>query len=189
LLLLLGKYQVMTAVRQSLSPKRSKSSKNSSSHSANSKWRSHSSSDSSKQFSSKSKQDAAKQLSFTKGNNSLINLKILRLIQQSSSLIAFVLVIATLIIYACSFYLPQQWSKEYKQLKILQRQERELIRVNESLKKQLAQQAENPDAGLENFDPTSAIFISPAQSSSTKTTINHKNTESQRIFDRVPVGY
>lgn len=115
------------------------------------------------------------------------NLKVLRLFQQSSSVLTFSLVIATLIVYVWSFYLPQQWSKQYKQLTILQRQERELTRVNESLKKQLAQQAQLPDAGLESFDPTKAIFIEPAQNSSNKATKD--NSDSNQLFDRVPLGY
>jgi hypothetical protein len=115
------------------------------------------------------------------------NLKVLRLFQQSSCVLAFSLVIATSIVYVSSFYLPQKWSKQYKQLTILQRQERELTRVNESLKKQLAQQAQSPDAGLESFDPTKAIFIEPAENSVNTATKDKSN--SNTLFDRVPLGY
>jgi hypothetical protein len=117
----------------------------------------------------------------------LKNLKILRLFQQSSSLLSFSLVVITLIVYVSSFYLPQKWSKQYKQLTVLQRQERELTRVNESLKKQLAQQAQQPDAGLENFDPTKAIFLEPAENVSKKTDKDKSN--SNTLFKHVPLGY
>jgi membrane protein insertase Oxa1/YidC/SpoIIIJ len=180
----------MTAVRESLSPKRHKSQdKNSSSRSLNNTNNSSQSSERkvSGQSRSQLKQKSSVSVSSISNKKFLTNLKVLRFFQQSSSVLAFSLVIVTLLVYVSSFYLPQKWSKQYKQLTILQRQERELTRVNESLKKQLAQQAQRPDSGLESFDPTKAIFIEPAKNSSNKATKDKSN--SNTLFDRVPLGY
>jgi hypothetical protein len=138
---------------------------------------------------SKKKSRLCHQISFSKNNKLLINLKVLKLVQKSSSSIAFLLVTTTLYFYVCSFCLPQLWSKQYKKLETLQRHERQLTIINESLKKQLAQQAENPDAGLENFDPTTAIFMPPAKASANKNQSQNTQTEFSKLLDRLPLGY
>jgi hypothetical protein len=178
----------MSPARQSLSPKPNKSQdKNSLSRSCNN----HSSKSSEREILGRSrsqqKRTSGIPQSLIKNKKFLKNLKVLRLFQQSSSVLSFSLVIITLIVYVSSFYLPQKWSKQYKQLTVLQRQERELTRVNESLKKQLAQQAQRPDAGLESFDPTKAIFLEPAENVSKKT--NKDKSNSNTLFERVPLGY
>lgn len=79
-------------------------------------------------------------------------------LQQASSVITLCLVMATLGIYAWTVYVPRLWSKEYRNLETLQRHERHLTATNESLKNQLAKQAEEPKAGLTNPKPEQAIF-------------------------------
>jgi membrane protein insertase Oxa1/YidC/SpoIIIJ len=179
----------MTAARQSLSSKRNKSKSTEKSPHLNNKNNSIESSEREvlSQSQSRSEEKSGAPRSLISNKNFFKNLKVLRLFQQSSSVLTFSFVIVTLIVYVSSFYLPQKWSKQYKQLTVLQRQERELTRVNESLKKQLAQQAQRPDAGLESFDPTKAIFIEPAQNSANKG--NKDNSDSNQLFERVPLGY
>jgi hypothetical protein len=83
-------------------------------------------------------------------------------LQQGSSVVTLGLISATLTLYAFTVYAPRLWSQEYDQLQKLQREERELTATNETLKNQIAQQAQRPDTGLVPSKPSSAIFLSPA---------------------------
>jgi hypothetical protein len=82
--------------------------------------------------------------------------------QLGSKLATFVLIAATLAIYAGTVYTQQMWSRQYRKLENLQRQERQMTAANEVLKNQLAQQAENPDTGLVAPTPDNRIFLQPA---------------------------
>lgn len=181
----------MTAARESLNPKSHDSQKSvNPSHVTNNNLpKKREKRELVKPASIKRKNQNLLKLTFPKGNKLPVNLKILWLFQQSSSLVAFLLVSSTLYLYIWSFCLPQNWSKQYKTLEKLQRHERELTIINESLKKQLAQQAENPDAGLENFDPTTAIFMPPAKTSVNNTSALKTQSEFSKLLDRIPLGY
>lgn len=89
-------------------------------------------------------------------------LQFLLFLQKGFSVITFCLVGSTLGLYAWTVYFPKLWSNEYKKLETLQRYERHLIATNESLKNQLAQQAEKPEMGLSNPNPAQSIFLKPA---------------------------
>ncbi len=69
--------------------------------------------------------------------------------------------IATLGLYGLTVKSQQAWSKTYNRLELLQRNERDLLAVNEALKHQLAQQAENPRNGLVPQNTNSTIFLPP----------------------------
>lgn len=88
-------------------------------------------------------------------------LQFLLFIQKGFSIITFCLVGTTLGMYAWTVYFPKLWSNEYKKLETLQRYERHITATNESLKNQLAQQAEKPETGLSNPSPTQSIFLNP----------------------------
>ncbi|PSB23567.1 hypothetical protein [Stenomitos frigidus] len=89
-------------------------------------------------------------------------LRLLIQAQRGSLVIAFILVTATLIVYGSTVYTQQLWSKEYRKLKTLQRNEREMIATNEGLKNQLALQADQPGSGLVPQTPDNTIFLQPA---------------------------
>ncbi len=89
-------------------------------------------------------------------------LRLLIQAQRGSLIVAFILVTATLVVYGSTVYTQQLWSKEYRKLKTLTRNEREMIATNESLKNQLALQAERPGSGLVAQTPDSTIFLQPA---------------------------
>ena len=82
--------------------------------------------------------------------------------QRGSLVIAFILITATLIVYGSTVYTQQLWSKEYRKLKTLQRNEREMIATNEGLKNQLALQADQPGSGLIPQTSENTIFLQPA---------------------------
>ena len=87
-----------------------------------------------------------------------------------STLVTFLLVTTTLTIYSWTVYTQQQWTRDYRKLEDLQRQERQLTTANEVMKNQLAQQAEKPATGLVPPTQTNAIFLPPAQERKASTT-------------------
>jgi len=83
-------------------------------------------------------------------------------LQQGSTLVTILLVVAGLGVYGWTVYTQQRWSDAYRQLERLQKRERQFLTTNEVLKSQLAEQAESPGVGLVPPDPNSTIFLSPA---------------------------
>lgn len=89
-------------------------------------------------------------------------LTVLIKLQQTSSIVTLLLVIAILSVYGWTVYTQQRWGRQYDELEALKKQERQIITANEALKNQMAEQAENPTAGLLLPDPSNAIFLTPA---------------------------
>jgi hypothetical protein len=110
-------------------------------------------------------------------------------LQKISSGIAFCLVVSALGVYAWSVCIPRLWSQESRKLETLQRHERHLTAMSESLKNQLAQQAERPETGLAKLNPAQVIFLSPSSelplSQPQKTTA----AENQPIVGNAPLAY
>lgn len=114
-------------------------------------------------------------------------LRLLIQAQRGSLIIAFVLVTATLFVYSSTVYTQQLWSKEYRKLKTLTRNEREMIATSESLKHQLALQAGQPGSGLVPQTPDSTIFLQPAlQRSAPSPSTNLPQAEA---VPKTPLGY
>lgn len=80
-------------------------------------------------------------------------------VQKVTSAVTLSLLGATLGIYAWTVYIPKVWDKEYGKLETLQRHERHLLATNETLKHQLAEQAERPETGFGNPRPFQTIFL------------------------------
>lgn len=89
-------------------------------------------------------------------------LSFLLLLQRGSSVFSFLTIGSALALYGWTVYTPQVWNQEYKKLANLQRQERYLTVINETLKNNLAQQAEIPETGFVDPQPDQVIFIPPA---------------------------
>lgn len=83
-------------------------------------------------------------------------------LQQGTGVTTLMVVAGVLVTYGWTVYVQQQWGKEFDKLESLKKQERQLVSANEVLKNQMAQQAENPTAGLLLPDPSNAIFLTPA---------------------------
>lgn len=92
------------------------------------------------------------------------SLQVLLGFQQTTSLITLGVVTVVLGIYGWTVYTPLLWSQEYKQLKALQKTERQLIANTEAIKHQLAQEADRPSSGLVNPSPNQNIFLPTKQS-------------------------
>lgn len=107
-------------------------------------------------------------------------------LQQTSSVVAFSLAASVLAVYGWTVYIQQHWSQSYAKLEALQKQERQLVSANEVLKNQMAEQAENPTAGLLLPDPSNAIFLTPAPQ---RPAVTPKPIASPEGSPTKPLGY
>lgn len=90
------------------------------------------------------------------------NLKILSLLQKGSFGLAIASMTASIGLYISTVHIPRLWSQEYQHLENLQRQERQLVVINETIKYQIAHEA-SQDSRLAISKPESAVFINPSK--------------------------
>ncbi len=90
-------------------------------------------------------------------------LKLLMKIQQGSFGLALASMASSVGLYLATVSIPQVWSQEYQYLETLQRQERQLTEINETLKYQMARQAEQKNSGITTLEEDSAVFVTPAE--------------------------
>jgi hypothetical protein len=108
-------------------------------------------------------------------------------LQRYTSVLSFLLVVAALIAYGWTVYSQQLWSRSYRKLQELQRNERQLTITNNALKSKIAAEAENKSTGLVSPSPASQIFLPAAPDSkpdTPSTVINTPGTENS-----IPIGY
>ncbi len=87
-------------------------------------------------------------------------LKGLFLLKTSTSIFCLLMITTMFVLYGVTVYAPQLWTTEYKKLKNLQKDERQITSTNEIIKDQLAEQAGKYGTGLVNPDPTKpAVFL------------------------------
>ncbi|BAY09510.1 hypothetical protein [Calothrix sp. NIES-2098] len=86
-----------------------------------------------------------------------------------SSVVTFLLVTATLVVYGWTVYSQEIWSQGYRRLQSLQRHERQLTTTNATLTNKMAEEAEQPTAGLVLPTPDRTIFLPPASYSPNST--------------------
>jgi len=96
----------------------------------------------------------------------------------------FVLLGGMLLVYGATVYTQQKWSQEYRKLENLQRHERQLITTNESLKNQMATEAETPATGLVPPNPTEAIILQPTTQKATSPQV-----KPAKLKIEIPLGY
>ncbi len=110
-------------------------------------------------------------------------------LNRQSSILAFLVVAATLIVYGWTVYSQELWSQSYRRLQSLQRQERQLITTNAALTSKMADDAELPAAGLLPPSTVGTIFLSPASESSKD--IIHNGTHNLPVHQEntYPLGY
>lgn len=116
-------------------------------------------------------------------------LRFLLFIQHASSIITIALVMSTLAIYSGVVYSQQQWSLHYEKLTKLQRAQRDLTATNETLKNQLAEQAEQPNNGFIAPNPDQTIVLpSPSPKKSRN---NRPQTKRNETLPKAnpPLGY
>lgn len=82
--------------------------------------------------------------------------------QRGSAILGFLLAAGLLSVYTWTVYTQQLWTREYRKLESLQRQERQMTAANEVLKNSLADSAQRPESGLLPTSIGNSIFITPA---------------------------
>ncbi|MEH2413247.1 hypothetical protein [Nostoc sp.] len=127
----------------------------------------------------------------TMPNSGATPLWLLRLytFHRYSTILAFLLVASTLAVYGWTVYSQELWSQSYRRLQSLQRHERLLMTTNATLTNKMAQEAEQPTAGLVSPNPQGMIFLPPASHSSKPASSNttpNSQTQQQTLS---PLGY
>jgi hypothetical protein len=92
----------------------------------------------------------------------------LQSVYRYSSAAAFLVVAATLVVYGWTVYSQELWGQTYRTLQSLQRNERQLITTNATLTSKMAEEAEQPAAGLVSPNPGGTIFLPPVTSKQPK---------------------
>lgn len=108
-----------------------------------------------------------------------------------SSVVTFLLVVATLCVYGGTVYSQKLWSQGYNRLQDLHLHERQLTTTNATLKNQMAEEAEQETGGLVSSTPARTIFLpitSPSYSSDTIPLSTQPNLETG-INTPSPLGY
>ncbi|MEH2183474.1 hypothetical protein [Nostoc sp.] len=106
-----------------------------------------------------------------------------------TSVLAFLLVASTLAVYAWTVYSQELWGQSYRRLQSLQHRERLLTTTNATLKNKMANEAEQPTAGLVSPTPERMIFLPPASGSpkpALPNTTPNSETQPQTLS---PLGY
>lgn len=116
-------------------------------------------------------------------------LQSLLIIQQSSGAIAFVTIVIMFTLYASIVYTQQMWSKEYRKLKSLQRQERILVQTNETIKNDLADLAKKSSTGLVPLDSQKSVFLTPTPIKSTQRSQKRRQEKEIQPLKNIPLGY
>ncbi|WP_414545412.1 hypothetical protein [Nostoc sp. CCY0012] len=107
-----------------------------------------------------------------------------------SSIVAFLLVSATLVVYGLTVYSQDSWGQGYRKLQNFQLYERQLTTTNASLKNQMAEEAEKQTSGLVSPTPARTLFLptSPPSASSLPTPDTMPNLATPQQTSS-PLGY
>ena len=96
---------------------------------------------------------------FPKSRQFPVYLKILLLLQKGFLGVAGLSIVTGIILYLSTVSFPQKWSKEYRNLETLQRQERQLTTIGESLKYKISQQAQQFQ--MSPITSSNTVFLKP----------------------------
>ncbi|VEP11267.1 conserved hypothetical protein [Hyella patelloides LEGE 07179] len=132
-----------------------------------------------------SKKTSSKTTKLSRKKHSSAALQLLTLLQQGSSYLAAVMMLASIGLYLATVRIPQLWSQEYKTLEALQRQERNLVAIDEALKYEIAQQAEQPELDMSGIAPENTMFLQPNHVEPQETAIADNNS----FWQSIPLGY
>ncbi len=121
---------------------------------------------------------------FPKAGQFPVYLKILLFLQKASLGVAGFSIVTGILVYLSTVSIPQQWSREYRNLETLQRQERQLTTIGESLKYELSQQAQQLKMPLITSNNT--VFLKP-NSVAVNPQTNQKNQD--QSLKKVSLGY
>jgi len=111
-------------------------------------------------------------------------LKVLLFLQKGSLGVAGFSIATGIFIYLSTVSIPQQWSKEYRNLENLQRQERQLTTIGESLKYTISQQTEEFE--MSPIASNNTVFLKP-----NSVTANPQTSQksSDKLLKKNSLGY
>jgi hypothetical protein len=122
-------------------------------------------------------------------NNSVpVWLKSLLTMQQGALAVFCSLFGLSTLTYGYSAYTQDLWKSQHGQLKRLQAQEHQQGVMNENLKQQMAQAAEQPESGLVAPNPDRIVVIPSAPQRPTKSPPTNSSPQSTQM-SKLPLGY
>ncbi|MEM9271658.1 MAG: hypothetical protein AAGA80_01660 [Cyanobacteria bacterium P01_F01_bin.143] len=121
---------------------------------------------------------------FPKPQKFPVYLKILLLLQKGSLAVAGLSIATGIVLYLSTVSIPQKWSKEYRNLENLQRQERQLISIGESLKYKISQQT--AEFEMSPIASNNTVFLKP-----NSVTVNSqpRQESSDKSLKKINLGY
>lgn len=108
---------------------------------------------------------------------------------RHSSIVAFLLVGAVLVVYGWTVYAQERWGQNYRRLQNLQRYERQMTTTNATLKNKMAEEAENSNIGLVSPSPANTVFLPSTSSQPDSTSSQKKPTSAPQPATSSPMGY
>ncbi|ADI65449.1 conserved hypothetical protein ['Nostoc azollae' 0708] len=110
-------------------------------------------------------------------------------VYRYSSAAAFLFVSATLVVYGWTVYSQELWSQAYRTLQSLQRNERQLNTTNATLTSKMAEEGEQPAAGLVSPNPGGTIFLPPTSHNPNSASSNTIASSEEQPQAPTPLGY
>ena len=94
--------------------------------------------------------------------------------------------IGSLGIYLATVRIPQLWSQEYESLGALQRQEQQLVAIDEALKYEIAQQSEETELEMLPISSERTLFL---DRNSVTPQAEKVSSNTAKHFKSIPMGY
>lgn len=119
-------------------------------------------------------------------------LRALLFLQYTSALLTVGTIGASLVVYGLSYYTQQQWNESYEQLMTLQRHERNLTVINESLQDQITREGNRQNDQWIPLTPDKNIYLEPTPADNLPETsqVNREPEEaSESPSTERPLGY
>lgn len=110
-------------------------------------------------------------------------------VHRYSSIVTFLLVAVALVVYGWTVYSQEMWSKEFRRLQNLQRNERQLTTTNAMLKNKMAEEAEKITTGLVAPTPDRTIFLPSASHTPNPMAAETKPNSPKLQSTSSPLGY
>lgn len=113
-------------------------------------------------------------------------LQLVSLAQVGSSVFAAAVMVGSVGVYLTTVRIPQLWSQEYETLENLQRQERQLVAIDEALKYNLAEQAKQSELAMSSIGSQNTVFLPQKTIEPQPATFV---VETQGLWESIPLGY
>jgi hypothetical protein len=127
-----------------------------------------------------------KTTSLARKKRSSATLQLLTWLQKGSSSVAAIAMLGGISVYVATVRIPQLWTQEYENLEELQLQERQLVAIDESLKYEIAQKAQQTELEMSPISPENTIFLKP---NSVTPQFEKAISGDRQLPQSIPLGY